>query len=93
MWAMKKEREEEEIKDAYPKKVRHMLKSMLKKEIKMHTQKRYATCPQGMSKKREKKRERQSTSMEKNEERLDHTKEFIHYPPKIFHTAPLDQIV
>ena len=25
---------------------------------------------------------------------IDHTKEFIHYPPKIFHTlAPLDQIV
>ena len=26
-----------------------------KKIIKMHTQRRYATCPQGMSKKREKK--------------------------------------
>ena len=25
---------------------------------------------------------------------IDHTKEFIHYPPRIFHTlAPLDQIV
>ena len=25
---------------------------------------------------------------------IDHTKEFIHYPPKIFHTlAPLDQVV
>ena len=50
MWAMQKE-----IKDAYPKKVCHMLKRHVKKIIiKMHTQRRYATCPHGMSKKREK---------------------------------------
>ena len=47
----------DEIKDAYPKKVCHMPKRHIKKrEKKMHTQRRYATCPQGMSK--EKKRER-----------------------------------
>ena len=49
----------DEIKDAYPKKVCHMPKRHIKKrEKKMHTQRRYATCPQGMSK--EKKREKDS---------------------------------
>ena len=47
---------QKEIKDAYPKKVCHMLEKHVKKKKKknMHTQRRYATCPQGMSKKREK---------------------------------------
>ena len=45
MWAIQKE-----IKDAYPKKVCHM---PTRHEKKMHTQRRYATFPQGMSKKRE----------------------------------------
>ena len=48
-----------EIEDAYPKKVCHMPKRYEKKESakkreKMHTQRRYATCPQDMSKKRRK---------------------------------------
>jgi len=56
MWAMKK-KEEEEIKDAYPKKVCHMLKRHVRKKDKkrkMRTQRMYATCPQGMSKKKRK---------------------------------------
>ena len=45
----------DEIKDAYPKKVCHMPKRHVQKKVKkMHTQRRYATCPQDMSK--EKKR-------------------------------------
>ena len=41
----------DEIKDAYPKMVCHMPKRHVKKKKKkMHTQRRYATCPQGMSK-------------------------------------------
>ena len=48
MWTMKKI---DEIKDAYPKKgMPHAQKACQKKEKKMHTQRRYATCPQGMSK-------------------------------------------
>ena len=55
IWAIQKE-----IKDAYPKKVCHMPKRYEKKESakkreKMHTQRRYATCPQDMSKKMKKK--------------------------------------
>jgi hypothetical protein len=52
VWGIQKE-----IKDAYPKKVCHMPTRHVKKkqEEKMHTQRKYATCPQGMSKKREKK--------------------------------------
>ena len=39
--------------------------------------KKYSPCPRKKCTRRE----------------IDHTKEFIHYPPKIFHThAPLDQI-
>ena len=57
MWAMQKE-----IKDAYPKKVCHMLTELVtqkkgKKEKKMHTQRRYATCPQGMSDKKEREKD------------------------------------
>ena len=40
--------------------------------------KKYSPCPRKKNTRRE----------------IDHTKEFIHYPPKIFHTlAALDQIV
>src|SRR6185436_656947 len=53
VWAIQKE-----IKDAYPKKVCHMpTRHVKKKREKMHTQRRYATHPQGVSKKkRERKR-------------------------------------
>ena len=67
-----------------------------KKREKMHTQRRYATCLQDMSKKKEKKKYINIAYVqEKNTRReIDHAKEFIHYPPKIFHTlAPLDQVV
>ena len=49
VWAIQKE-----IKDTYPKKVCHMpTRHVKKKREKMHTQRRYATCPQGVSKKRQ----------------------------------------
>ena len=54
VWAIQKE-----IKDAYPKKVCHMPTSHVKKKEReeMHTQRRCATHPQGVSKKeREKKK-------------------------------------
>ena len=69
-------------------------KGMTKK--KMHAQRRYATCPQYMLKEKEKRRKKNIAHVqEKNTGReINHAKEFIHYPPKIFHTlAPLDQIV
>ena len=50
MWAMQKE-----IKDEYPKKgMPHAQKACKKKKSKgtINTQKRYATCPQGMSKRK-----------------------------------------
>ena len=51
VWAIQKE-----IKDAYPKKVCHMRTRHVKKKEreKMHTQRRCATHPQGVSKKGEK---------------------------------------
>ena len=53
-------KEDEEIKEAYPKEVCHMLKRHVRKKKikkrKMHTQRRYATCPQGMSKRKKKER-------------------------------------
>ena len=87
IWAIQKE-----IKEAYPKKVCHMpkrhKKKSAKKREKMHTQRRYATCPQDMSKKK-RRRKNIAHVQEKNTRReIDHTKEFIHYPPKIFpHTC------
>ena len=55
IWAIQKE-----IKDAYPKKVCHVPKrhdNEKKEREKMHTQRRYASCPQDMSKKGKKKKE------------------------------------
>jgi len=42
-----------------------------------------------------KRRKKYIAYVQKNTRReIDHAKEFIHYPPKIFHTlAPLDQVV
>ena len=51
VWAIQKE-----IKDAYPKKVCHMPQGMSKKREKMHTQRMYATHPQGVSKKKREKK-------------------------------------
>ena len=55
VWAIQKE-----IKDAYPKKVCHIPTRHVKKKgrEKMHTQRRYATHPQGVSKKREKEKKK-----------------------------------
>ena len=54
-----------EIKDAYPKKICHMPTRHVKKERerereKMHTQIKYATCPQCVSKKTKEKKEREN---------------------------------
>ena len=48
-----------------------------------------------VERKREEKKKNIAHVQEKNTGReINHAKEFIHYPPKIFHTlAPLDQIV
>ena len=48
-----------------------------------------------VEKKREEKKIYIAHVQEKNTKReIDHPMEFIHYPPKIFHTlAPLDQVV
>ena len=74
MWAIQKE-----IKDAYPKKVCHMLtRHDNKKKEKMHTQRMYATCPQGMSKKKKD----SPHPKEIKEREMVHEKEFIHHPPK-----------
>ena len=70
MWAIQKE-----IKDAYPKKVCHMPTRHDKK--KMHTQRRYATHPQGVTKKRERERERKYSPYQKYyKEKRIHIKEF-----------------
>jgi hypothetical protein len=58
MWAMKKEREEEEIKDAYPKKVCHMLKRMSKKRNKDAYPKKVYHMPTRHVKKKEKRKEK-----------------------------------
>ena len=56
---------QKEIKDAYPKKVCHVLEKHVKKKKKKEKD---ATCPQSMSKKRKEKR-KIVTSMENKEER------------------------
>ena len=49
VWAIQKE-----IKNAYPKKVCHIPTRHVKKKEKMHTQIRYASCLQGMTKRKRK---------------------------------------
>ena len=87
VWAIQKE----EIKDAYPKKVCHMpTRHVKKKGEKMHTQRRCATHPQGVSKKRRKRK--YSPYQKYNKGERNHIKEF--HPPstKNIHTlAHLDQ--
>ena len=73
---------QKEIKDAYPKKVCHMLKRHVRKKIKMHTLGRYATCPQGMSKKKEKRIEKDSPHPRKIKKREGSCKG-VHPPKKI----------
>ena len=69
VWAIQKE-----IKDAYPKKVCHMpTRHVKKKREKMHTQRRYATHPQGVSK-REREREKENIAHTKN---ITREREFI----------------
>ena len=73
---------------------RHVRKKRDKKR-KMHTQRRYATCPQGMSKRKKKKKKRDSPHPWKIKKR-DGSCKGVH-PPSIkknSHTlAHLDQIV
>ena len=97
IWAIQKE-----IKDAYPKKVCHMPKRHEKKGV-PRKEKRcipkegmphvHKTCRK--KKKRRKKKYIYSPCPRKNTKKeIDHPMEFIHCPPKIFHTlAPLDQVV
>ena len=83
VWAIQKE-----IKDAYPKKVCHMPTRHVKKRErerereKMHTQRRYATCPQGVSKKKEK-GENIAHTKKKFQGRETIWRSLIHHPPKI----------
>ena len=73
VWAIQKE-----IKDAYPKKVCHMpTRHVKKKREKMHTQRRCATHPQGVSKKRRKRKYSPYQKYYKGER--NHIKEF--HPP------------
>ena len=70
---------QKEIKDTYPKKICHMPTRHVKKEReKMHTQRRYATCPQGMSKKWKKMHPRRYATcpqgMTREREREDETR-------------------
>ena len=90
IWAIQKE-----IKDAYPKKVCHMPKRHDKeKREKMHTKEGMPHVHKTCQKKEEKKKNSPCPRKKYTRREIDHTKEFIHYPPKIFHTlAPLDQIV
>jgi hypothetical protein len=69
MWAMKKEREEEEIKDAYPKKVCHMLKRMSKKRNKDAYPKKVYHMPTRHVKKKRKEKRKIDHIHGKNEER------------------------
>ena len=49
----------------------------------MHTQRRYATCPQGMSKKKEEEEKKNSPHPKEIKEReMVHEKEFLHHQPK-----------
>ena len=70
-------------------------KECQKKREKMHTQRRYATCPQDRSRKREKKKNIYSPCPRKNTRReIDHAKGSILSSTKNIHTlAPLDLIV
>ena len=66
-----------------------------KRREKMHTQRRYATCPQDMSKKKERRKNIYIYSpcprKKYTKREIDHPIEFTYYPPKIFHTlTPLD---
>ena len=70
IWAIQKE-----IKDAYPKKVCHMsTRHVKKKREKMHTQRRYATHPQGVSKKKREREEKENIAHTKN---ITRKREFI----------------
>ena len=95
IWAIQKE-----IKDAYPKKVCHMAKRHEKKECQEKRKDAYPKKVCHMStrhvekKRREEKKYSPCPRKKYTRREIDHTKEFIHYPPKIFHTlAPLDHIV
>ena len=91
--------QKKEIKDAYPKKICHMLKRCVRKKRikkrKMHTQRRYATCPQDMSKKKKRRKKNLAHVQEKIYKERDRSYKGVHPPStKNSHTlAHLDQIV
>ena len=69
MWAMKKEREEEEIKDAYPKKVCHMLKRHIKKRKKDEYPKKVCHMLTRHVEKKERKKEKDSPHSSRTKKR------------------------
>ena len=73
VWAIQKE-----IKDAYPKKVCHIPTRHVKKKgrEKMHTQRRYATHPQGVSKKERERKRKYSPYQKHYKGKRIHIKEF-----------------
>ena len=77
IWAIQKE-----IKDAYPKKVCHMpkrhKKKSAKKREKMHTQKRYVTCPQYMLKEKEKRRKKNIAHVQEKYKERDRSCKGVH---------------
>jgi hypothetical protein len=82
------------IKDAFSKKVCHMPTRHVKKEReKMHTQRRYAICPQGMSKKRERRKERKDSPYPRKIKEREESYKGVHPPSsKNIHTLEhLDQ--
>jgi len=68
---------QKEIKDAYPKKVCHMLRHA--KKIKMHNQRRYATYPQGLSKK-QRERDNPYPKKKKKKQERDDSYKGVHPP-------------
>jgi len=70
------------IKDAYPKKVCHMLRHVKKKERKDAYPKKVCHMLRHVQKKERRKDSPLSKKKEKGE--MVHTKEFIHHPRKIF---------
>ena len=87
VWAIQKE-----IKDADPKKICHMPTRHVKKKEreKMHTQRRYASCLQGMTKRKGRRKSSPYKKYYKGER--NHMKESLPSSTKNFHTlAHLDQ--
>ena len=84
---------QKEIKDAYPKKICHIrTRHVKKKKEKIHTQRRYATCLQGMTKRKKERERKYSPYQNYYKGERNHMKEFHPSSTKNIHTlAHLDQ--